>query len=174
MVLLSHRKNNQTLKFWRSPLFSFLWGAKGVLSLCSYFHALLENDVHLKAWHMKLFECRICAHLTNNDFIGRGLLMMWMKLKESDEAKKNDTSLRQTRAGNSEPELIAKLQKFTDVISKRYNFEKATIGEKSKQPRCVCDSIPKSDPLCHDNYARDNPNSINSIYPSPCPGCNHC
>ena len=171
MVLLSRRKENMTLKDRRALLFSFLWGAKGALGIRSYFHSSLENDEILRAWHSKLFDCRIRTHMTNNEFVGRGLFALWMKLKESDNAKKNDTTARQTRPGNPEPEPIRKLRKFVDVILKRYTFEKASNG--AKKPRRIPDSTPKSDPLCHDNFARDNPHWRKNIYPSPCPACNH-
>ena len=171
MVLLSRRKENMTLKFRRDLLFSFLWCAKGSLGIRSYFHTSMEKDAILTAWHAKLFQCRVKTHMTNNDFVGRGLFALWMKLKESDNAKKKDTNSRQTRPGNSEPEPVKKLRKLVDTILKRYTFEKASSG--TKKPRRIPDSTPKSDPLCHDNFACDNKNWRKNVFPSPCPACDH-
>ena len=180
MVMKSRRNENNTLKFRRDLLYSFVLGPAVQTHLHKFFHPSLKDDESLNDIHEKLMSTRVKKHKTRKDFIGDSLFSLWLTLKKSDALKDQDlvappsdntpTRASSRASGTDDLAPIKSLRKFVKDIMKRKLFEDANKTDK-KQRRVQASA--KNTDFIQDEFARNNPNWHLLIKPSPCPLCAH-
>ena len=169
MVLKSRRKENNSIKFRRDLLFSFVLGPSCRKCLQDFYHPKMATNAALISLNKDVIGCRVRKHDTKKDFIGDCLFHLWKFLQESDELYKDDRSRRAT-SSNVQPLPIKNLRAFINKILTRFKFE--SVNSTDKKQRSITAKNKVGD-FIQDEVLQDNPKWMEDIRPTPCPLCNH-